>query len=662
MLRFSFIILLFFNQKSYAQTTAIKLEDINIIESSVFDNTDTSSIDTLSSDDVDTNIVNSLDDLLRLTPSASTQGGPRSTSESVQVRGLGQNKVFVYIDGAKQKFNSDHSSMLAYDFDDLKKAQIIEGASNFEYAGSISGGAIFTSKDPEDYFIKGQSHGSEFRGGYSDTNHENYYALRTAAKINKKSSALVSVSSRKAGNLNLSDNTSLKYSSFEDFAFKLKYKYRFNKVLTKTTVDLFNRQDFSPQNPTLNPPEDLTSLHGENEINRFTLTQDFEYTNNKFRTQGNIYFTEQDNQKIRKSDKVKENRTISTYGAHSKNTYQFNNTFLTKFGFEITKDYLDGKKDGVELASYPKGEGQEAHVYINPIAKIGRYTITPISARVQNYQIRSNQDSFEKMDKTIVSHGTSINFKNESFDTTLSASQGFNAPKIQEIYPNGLHHEGDGFFIADNFFIPNEDLKHETSNELNFDFKYERAVGDYGLVTLTYNQYWSEVKNYIHLEKTDVPYGFGTGTTQFVNIPKSYLNGRNISAVFLYDQYELSASFSETQGINKTEGIYISTMPANTYNYKAKFYSADNLFDLGVTMTYAQTQNRVNADTIERTEKTPSYTIYGIESSYRIKNKLIDNMLLSFKIDNLFDKEYRKHASNIKEEGRNYKMKMTYQF
>src|SRR5690606_10454690 len=134
------------------------------------------------------------------------------------------------------------------------------------------------------------------------------------------------------------------------------------------------------------------------------------------------------------------------------------------FELEGYQDELEGTRGEGKLESYPKGKGQNlsfsSHYEFTGLEK------TKILAgfRVDHYALESNQKTLEKKEEANLSKNIGAIYSLTSkLDFSLNYSEGFNAPKIQEVYADGLHHLGDGFFISDNYFIPNEELRPERS-------------------------------------------------------------------------------------------------------------------------------------------------------------------------------------------------------
>ena len=75
----------------------------------------------------------------------------------------------------------------------------------------------------------------------------------------------------------------------------------------------------------------------------------------------------------------------------------------------------------------------------------------------------------------------------------------------------------------------------------------------------------------------------------------------------------------------------------------------------GYNGLFSHEQRRVNSETEQRTDPTPSYLIHSIYI-----NKAFNDFDVNLRIDNLTNLEYRKHASNLYESERDIKFAIKY--
>jgi hemoglobin/transferrin/lactoferrin receptor protein len=655
---------------SFAQSSVVELESIvisNDTQEQAYTEADTQS-EFIATEDLENQSATSLDDVLSLSPSATTSGGPRSTSEAPKIRGLGMGKIAVFIDGARQNFRTDHSSMLAIDPEDLKSVEIEKSTSDISKTGSIGGALSLTTKDASDLLAPGESSGAAIKYGYQDSSNENYFNSKVFARQGK-SDVLLSYGQRDAKDIELGSGDILPNSAYSDESVLVKANYKFAaRKKMQFSFAQFNRVDTVPLNPTLNPPTsaDFASLNGTSETTRNAFGVGFS-NGQKYQVSAN--FTEQILDKVRDSDQRKESRVIETLGGNFKAKFQPHKKVNLSSGLEVIRDDLSGERSGGgEISSYPAGNSQEVAVYVDSKIKLHDNLIVSPGLRAQQYQLRSD-NKFEK-DASVLSKKLAIDIPVKWLNINTTYSEGFNAPKVQDVYADGMHHPGDeNLYLAPNYFIPNEDLIHETSKMYEVSLSGNRNLfNEEDLVTFSVGKYWNRVTNYITTEKIerslfdDPP----LGTTEIINVPNVNLWGTEASVSYLFRGFEARATYTQSRGIRKNydpelnEGYYLDDMPADQYTYSLKY----NFMDQGVSIGYlginTLEQDRTNPYTDSRVEDTDGYFIHNAFVTKAFTSGALEGLRLSSKFDNFTNRRYRKHASHIEEVGLDYKLTVSY--
>ncbi len=643
---------------SFAQDGTYNLETINIYEGQGYSQSDedqanSNSFDLIGAEYLENSNNSSLDDILKFSANATTSGGPRSSGESVQIRGLQSSKLYMYVDGVKQNFRTDHNTMLAIDTENIKSVAIDKDTSNFSKSGSVGGGVSLRTVDASDYLSGKQTKGASIISSKQGSNREMYYGVKAYAR-DKDSSTILSAGKRNAQDIILGDRSSLPRSAYEDDSFLAKFNYKVQNIDFLIQGDYFSRFDNVPINPTLDPPVDDMELNGKNTVRRSTQLIGVDLK--KYQLQLRISNTDQKLKKERESDGQVEKRNINSKQFSVDKKIELSKMRLT-VGGEFLADTLSGTRKQEALESYPNGRSRQNSIYVDGELQVSKEVVLGVGIKHQDYLLESNK--FESKEDQGLLKKVNVTIKPfESLSLYSNYSEGFNSPKVQDVFADGLHHPGDGFFIADNYFIPNENLKVERSKTIEIGLKLERNIfATDDLISLSASKYWSHIDNYIYLEKIDRAIFDGVnGTTQFVNADKVSLTGNELGIGYLRDQFELRASYVKIRGLNKSLGLYISDLPADHYN----FYLAHNLDQYGLTYGYQSVlslkQDRINRETTERIDETPSSFVHNLFISKLISSSLKANI----NFDNFTNRRYRKHASNILEAGKDYKVSIEY--
>jgi hemoglobin/transferrin/lactoferrin receptor protein len=645
MSKFHLILILSLSQNSilFAQSnsTAFKLDDVKYVnEYSEIESEDKDLVDSVNVEEIKQSNVSSIDDVVRLTPGATTSRGPRSSGESVQVRGLDTHKVFIYIDGVKQNYKAGHTSMITTDVENLVSAKIHKSSSDFSKSGSLGGGISFRTVMPSDIVQKNSKTNSAIKYQNNSANTENIYNIKTAYKDSRQQ-ALISYSKKKSFDLNLSDDSELENSSYEEnnFLGKLFYK-KFN-----INFENFERKDSSPLDPSLNPPDRIQSLLADNIITKKTISLNY-------KTQKTNLVAYQNIQQIKKKNReeaIVASRSIKTVGVSFKRKLD-----KWSFGGDSVTDTLRSDKNGEQIVSYPNASRVLNSAFVEKSFNYKNLGVTP-GLKLQAYKLQAEDKNFDSLENASLTKKIESKYiiNNNSF-LYAHLVESVNAPNVGEVFPSGLHSKGDDFFIRDNFFKPNLNLKQEYSEQVEIGYSVKfKGFNDYDQFKITHSYYENKIKDYIYMERVDrSTLDDEDGSTQYVNIPKVKLQGQEISLSYIADRIEFDLAFATVRGENESLGLYLEDLPADFYTVNLRYFNEQNGFNLGYLGLITQEQNRVNADTIQRTDKSTGYFIHNVFVSKSL-GKYVD---VNLRVDNLGNKKYRRHGSHLYESREDYKL------
>ncbi|WP_260261709.1 TonB-dependent hemoglobin/transferrin/lactoferrin family receptor [Vibrio intestinalis] len=132
------------------------------------------SVTVVTDEDIEANLSNSIEDVLKYTPGVTVQGDSRQGVQSINVRGLEGNRVKIIVDGVSQanQFENSYafinSGRVDVDVDMLKSVEIVKGAaSSLQGSDAIGGIVAFETKSPADFLKDGKDVGGHAKFGYS---------------------------------------------------------------------------------------------------------------------------------------------------------------------------------------------------------------------------------------------------------------------------------------------------------------------------------------------------------------------------------------------------------------------------------------------------------------------------------------------------------------
>ncbi|MCT4640974.1 MAG: TonB-dependent receptor [Bacteriovoracaceae bacterium] len=585
----------------------------------------------------------SIDDILRVSNNATTARGPRSSGEGIQVRGLDSDKIFVKVDGVRQNYREGHSSMTPVDLENLKMVKIDTGSSSFLNGSSLGGGVNFITKDARDYLAPSKKQGSEFLYQNASAASEQKFNAKTIFKKDYLS-GLFSFTTTEAKDLELNNDEKLDNSSYKDFSGLVKLEYKKYKF----SYERFQRDDKAPLDPSLNPPNrpELLSLQANSTLikNTYRIGYDDQYS---------FYVNDYKTKKIKRENEVVQQRSIVTTGLTAKNRYQD-----IDYGLEAFYDSLDSSENENVLSDYPKANSLNTSVYAQNTFKMkhGRRDISIVPGlKFSQYTMQTSSSDDRSKSASIVSKKLYADYELLS-NGFLYASyvEGFNSPTVRQVYPSGLHSPGDGEWALDNYFIANTSLKHEISYNREIGFKVDKSFSYKDKLTMNLSFYNNDFKNYITIQRLD--YVDQDGTTQFINVKNANLNGTNFNISYLFDKYEFSYCYSRIRGKNLSENNYLEDLPADERSYQFKVYLDKYGMNLGYLGVRTDAQNRVNPETLQRTDPTPGYFVHNAFYNQTIAK----NFDFGLRINNIGNTKYRKHASHLYESAQDIRLSLKY--
>ncbi|MDD0852776.1 TonB-dependent receptor plug domain-containing protein [Halobacteriovorax sp. GB3] len=652
---------------SFAQTT---LGTINVSAKkttlAATSESDVSSNESFDQQAIDLLQSQSLDDLLKLSVSSTTLGGPRSSGEALSIRGLKAGKLFLYVDGMAQRMQTDHSSMLALEMEDIARVTIYSD-SQAEVGSSIGGGASFETKDATHYLSKKDKAAGEMQVSVQGANKEKMTNAKVMAR-EEDYDIYLSATKRKADDTVLANKETLTNSSYEDenFLFKANLPDFIEDQKLTFQVQRFQRTDTVPLNPSLNPPKDLYDLQGNTKQQRLSYKIEHNAIFDNLSIKTFAYDQKNRINKIRQSDSEEEQRVIQTKSLSTNLIYNYEGLYTLKTGATVLQYQLEGSKANQALPSYADGKARELNFYAKADARPAEFLTLGLSARTIDYKMVSANQDFEQKDISEINYSSYVEFDayNKAF-IKLSYGEGTNNPRLQDVFADGLHRKSDNIMFANNYFIPNLDLETERSKKYEIQGKIETNLfSSYDRLKLQYSQYWSYVDNYITTQSEekfvfDYP---ETGTTQFVNIENVKLKGRELTLGYANDYFDINMTYARYRGINVNQALLIETMPADQYTFNTQAFIDNWGLTLGYLGQLALKQDRQNRDVLQREQESPSYFVHNIYAKKDFLKGTLKGLTITSGIDNLTNRKYRKYGSHIMEAQMNYKMKIGYIF
>jgi len=150
--------------------------------------------------------------------------------------------------------------------------------------------------------------------------------------------------------------------------------------------------------------------------------------------------------------------------------------------------------------------------------------------------------------------------------------------------------------------------------------------------------------------------GFG-GTIGNKNVGSALLKGFEVELNYDLPYGYTGFSYAQTRGTNQNNGEALSNIPADRWVLQAGLRYPEWGVSLGWRSSLVEAQNKIPTGGTS----TAGYAIHDLSLAWRSTGKMRD-LKVDFGIDNITDKDYRKHLSVLKSPGRNYKVSVSWQF
>jgi len=627
-----------------------------------------------SKDQIQTLIPSTLDDVLRISPNVQADGGPRSTAEEFNIRGLGNQRIVFRIDGARLNFHSGHRGRVFVEPDILKSVSVLRGPSSIYGSGALGGVIGLTVQDARDFLGPDDQFGWRTKFSF-DSAARGWLQSHTGAAQFGGLGVLGNFAMRRSGDIkagppNSDDSRSFVPHSADDIKtglVKLTMEpVKFHKLFY--TLQIYNNDNTIPAAAN----SDSTSLVADRVTRERRHVVGYNYNNPMnlwLDATARFYYNEVDiNEQIISPGSNfgrKDVTQFKTYGLDLFNTSRINlwsgkaKNKLT-YGLEFYIDDQAGMRNEAARPQFPDADSRTVGTYIQNELTLFDQIILLGALRWD--QIKLSASGQPDLDVSALSKTGAIGWR--PFKWLLiygKYAEAFRAPSLTERFPTGVHFSlGPG---ASNNFIANPNLKPEKARgwEAGIAAKGRNVIQKGDRLGAKVSVFRKRVDNLIELEVIN-SFPFGPFTTQSINIADALLTGLEAEATYTSKYVFAAVAYGRVQGENLTNGGWLRSIPADKVVVTAgsRIPQIDLLF--GWRGSIVGHQNRVPPPP-DSTETTDGYVTHDVFVSWVPSGRRVNwlkGLRVDFGVDNLTNKRYRKHLSELPEAGRNFKVAVSY--
>ncbi len=575
-------------------------------------------VSVIKEDDIEKTIAKNIADILEYTPGVTTNSTGRQGIQSINIRGIEDNRVKILVDGATQGQSYDggttafiNSSAITIDPDMLKRVEIVKGSASSLYGSDALGGVVaFETKDPRDFLKDGKNFGGQAKLTYSSADKSFSEHAAVASRVGDLET-LVAYTRRDGKELqnfrNKNDlsNYSVKDQDSADNDVLVKLQYQLNNAHRIEFIGevVHNESDSDIYNSS------YSNYTGDDTTKRYRLgLKDIWYADNSFADVITSSLTWQ-----YKKDRGLTHRDTSDTNTQTKDYFYRENatefeTQISKYAYllgvennfvyglnyrysdidNLNNEYNTDDDDDV-IVYTPNATQQTFGIFMQDEINLldGALKITP-GVRFDYFATDPGSvedESYDKFDDSAVTGRLgAVYHLTDNHSVFAQVSQGFRAPTFKELYYSYGHPEY-GYES-----VPNADLKSETSISYELGYRYNTDLSSSSI-----SAYYSDYDNFIDYSYT----GTSDGLMQYsyVNLDSATIKGIELSNTMMLGELiggpkglstRVAANYTEgedgdgadLESVNPWNAVVALNYDSDTWGSSVKFnYTARKSMD-----------------------------------------------------------------------------------
>ena len=641
-----------------------------------------------------------MSDLLRDVPGLEFSGGPRRTGETPSIRGLGRENVLVLLDGARQSFSSAHDGSFFLDPELVRSAEVVRGPASALYgSGAVGGVLAFETVSAADLLREGESFGGRLRTAYQSVNEE-WLGSATVYGKTGNLDALASLGFRQSGDIALGSGVDLP-SDDEITTGLIKLGYQFTDALSgEVAWQKFNNSAVEPNNGqgTLGTGDATLDRDVDKDITSELWRGALRYnpSSDLVDAKLTVYQSTTGVDEFDATVPRTTLREIETSGVSLRNASRFLlgpvETTLTVGGdwYEDSQTGTDSTATGGIRGGVPNGSAEFTGVFVQAEAELerpfglpGRLIVIP-GLRHDAFKSSSDLSPDEASDEKVSPRIGASYAPVEWLRLYGSYAEGFRAPSINELYLDGVHfsvphptlfNPGLGQFVfVNNNFVPNADLKPESSEtvEVGFGLDFRNVLTQEDRFQGKLSYFESDVSDLINLT-VDFSYDptcfvgpaffpCTAGTTNSANIAGASLEGWEAEASYDAPLWFARTTLSTIDGTDTTTGEDLGTLTPDRLTLDTGLKLTRWNARLGTRIQVADEFERraLSGGSLAVAERRAGYVVLDLYGSWR--PEFAPSLRIDAGIDNILDHDYDRVFAGVSEPGRNFKIALSWQF
>lgn len=592
-----------------------------------------------------------VEDLLRGIPGVTSSGGPRSEAVDPNVRGLGNGRVVIRLDGARQNLNITHRGQTFLDPLLIERVEVLRGPASTLYGSGAIGGVVnFHTLDADGFLDSGANVGAALSGGYQDNSEQTYAALSLAARADSFG-LLGSFNLRSADDFEDGSGEAIPYSEVDAQSGLLKGTWRPNSAQRWTLSYL----DFSDNSLSLSTADRDTGDPVDRETQQRTTTLRFEHRPDNSRSWNldmSFYATEAVLDEFQIEGPGHQSNQLATVGIDLFNSSELAiQSVLHQFayGLEVYRDSQEGWQDDEPRLGFANSQQDTIGVFVQDHIGVTERLGLTLGARFDRIEQTAEREGLEDSVHSEWSTLLAVDYRwLEHFHWSAGYSEAFRAPSLRELFVGGQHFPG-------NNYVPNPDLQPESAQNLEAGMNYTRpnALSENDQLRIKFNLFRNEIEDFIEQVVSREPQNI----TAFRNVDKARITGAELEL-----RYELPGWYglligTHLRGDDLGEDLPLQSIPAHEIMFESAGLWLRRTVETGVRATFTMEQDRVRPGP-HSAPATDSHNVIDLFARWQPT----DHFTLNLGVDNLGNETYRRHLTRINDRGRTAKVGFSYRF
>ena len=622
----------------------------------------------LDQEDIDNTQATTMGDLLEAIPGVSVVGGVSALGQGYNIRGMGtgladsDSRILTQIDGVTKFYEQYRMGALFSEPELYKRVEVLRGpASSTLYgAGALAGVVNFTTKDASD-FLKGDDRFAvRLRGGYESNNDGVFGTAIAAGKPTEDLDLLAVYTRREAGNYKNGDGEKVVPSNVTSESYLLKGRYYIGgekghnlwasyENWQSDSTQLYDQAEAFASTTVRRKVDDTTAVFGyENDFGGsklFDLEGQVSYANSEVQQRETTFLP----------GVVYSEFSYETWQGRLQNTSRFDwGPDWTGFLFVGAQFYTQERRNPRVTASgattpgaatHPEGDMDKYGLYAQAeLIWSDKLTILP-GVRVDWTKLEpgAGVTTREKVDDSAVSPKIAALYSfNDNFAVFGSIARTVRMPVLDEIYSRTNA-------TASNFSL---NLKPEESDnfEGGFTLSFDDVLLQGDAVRAKVTAFRNDVDNLITRGTANSAY--------FINVGESRFEGLEVEAEYASRSLFARLGYSTIDVENRLTGQPLNTIPADELDVTLGYRFVDIDLSAGWRGEFAADQEDIGPGG----RRTGGYGVHNLFLTWTPQEGLFQGLEVRAAVDNLFDKQFRRHLASLDAEGRSFKVSLARTF